>query len=147
MSDFKKIWHDLKEKSETSDQNVPFGILKEQAKAISEVFNEYGLRATIVTSKGEEPGELIHALYLLTNSGHGYNYRYIEFSQPIEGFYPVKISAFQTGDCDFGKASSEEEVYGVLEEIFNDPRTHIVFDQLKSIGRTISEWENSRKIA
>lgn len=147
MSEFKKIWPGLQGASESLEINVPLGILKEQAAAINEASEEHELHAAIVTVSGMEPGELIHALYLLSNSGQGYNYRYIEFTQPIEGFYPVQISAFQTGDCDFGLAQDEEEVYDALEKIFRDERTSIVFSQLRAIGRTIYGWDDQRESA
>jgi hypothetical protein len=143
MSKIQEIWSGFS-KSE-DNLNAPLKILENLAEAINSNSVTDEVFARIVTVTGVEQNELIHALYLLPIHGNGYNYRYIEFMQPIDSFFPVHIHAFQSGNSDFGIVpleNGEEGIYDVLKKIFSDLRTKIVFTQLKSMGNTMRGWKD-----
>jgi hypothetical protein len=109
---------------------------KDNSKIISTVVS--------VSSDDDNKKSIKHVLYLLPIKGHGYNYRYIQFEQSLESYFPVKILAFQNGVSDFGVAENENEIFSKFKQIATDPRTKIIFDQLKSIGETIHDWKKER---
>jgi hypothetical protein len=145
MNKMQEIWSGFKKSTSDSKVNIPLRMLENLAEAINANSSEDEVLANVVTATGVESNELIHALYLLPLYGNGYNYRYIEFFQPIDSFFPVHIVAFQSGNSEFGVVSLEEGedgIYEVLKRVFSDERTHAVFTQLKSMGNTMRRWKN-----
>ena len=143
MSDIKEIWSNF-DGSQEPEENIPFKILEAQSNAINKHKEGNEVYSTIVTSSGDGMSYVRHVLYLLPLYGNGYNYRYIEFTQPVDNIYPVTIRAFQAGNTEFGVVTrevGETGIYQTLELIFGDRRTQIVLEQLKSIGRSIKEWK------
>lgn len=144
MNKIKEIWSSMNDNDVNGEINILKKILEVQAEAINKQKAQNEIYATLVTVKGENDSELINVMYLLPVFGNGYNYRYIEFIQPIDSIYPVKVRAFQNGNTDFGvitEEQGEKGIYEVLGRIFNDLRTKIVFNQLKAMGRTIKGWK------
>ena len=142
MNEIKEIWSNF-EGDLTPEENIPYKILVTQSEAINRFKDVNEVYSTVVTSTGDNMIDIKHVLYLLPIYGNGYNYRYIEFTQPFDSIYPVQIKAFQVGNNDFGivnKGHGEKEIYTILEKIFNDKRTKIVLTQLKSMGSTMKDW-------
>jgi hypothetical protein len=143
MSDIKEIWSNFDGSSEL-EENIPLRILEKQAEAINRTKATNEVYSTVITSSGDNTSIIRHVLYLLPIYGNGYNYRYIEFTQPVDDIYPIEIKAFQAGNTDFGTVSREQGetgIYQTLTKIFQDKRTGIVLTQLKSMGKTMKDWK------
>ncbi len=136
MNRIKEIWPNF-DADAVQEENLPLKILEAQSEAINKYKEHNEVYSAIVTSTGDDTSSIKHILYLLPVYGNGYNYRYIEFSQPIDSIYPVEIKAFQTGNNEFGTAKNETEIYKTLTNIFKDQRTQIAITQLKSMGKGV----------
>jgi len=143
MSAIRNIWSEI---SESRDHNnVPLAILQEQAKAINSDAEKTEITAAVITLTNSTEPIVKHVLYLVPRHGNNYNYRFVEFIQPVDSYYPVKIEAYQQGDTNFGECRNEDEIYSKLTAVFQDIRRTIVFDQLKNIGHTIRSWRAERE--
>ena len=145
MSEIEEIWSSFDGSTSGEQENIPKRILEMEADAINKDTERSEIFASVVSVTGTEINELKHVLYLLPVYGNGYNYRFIEFIQPIDDFFPVKISAFQSGNTDFGYVTFDQGtqgIYEVLRRIYTDLRTKVVFTQLKAMGATIKGWKD-----
>ena len=126
--------------------NIPLRSLQQLSDSINSEKDNSKIISTVVSVSSDDDNKksIKHVLYLFPIKGHGYNYRYIQFEQSIESYFPVRILAFQNGASDFGVAENENEILLKFNEIAIDPRTKIVFNQLKSIGETIHDWKRER---
>lgn len=143
MNRIKEIWAGFTQTPVEAELNLPLQILEHLANEINKDAARDEVCARVVTVTGVASNEVIHSLYLLPVYGNGYNYRFIELAQPIDAFFPVHVTAFQSGNSDFGTVAieqGEDGIYETLQRIFGDPRTKIVFAQLKSMGNTARGW-------
>jgi hypothetical protein len=143
MSDIRDIWKETTSGNQ-QPENVPLAILEKQAKSINEEAEKTNIISAVFNITNSAEPKIKHVLYLFPRNGNNYNYRFIEFTQPIDSFYPVTIQAYQNGDIHFGDCGDENEIYSTLTKIFQDPRRNIVFEQLKNIGATIQAWNEER---
>ena len=145
MKNIRNIWKDTYPNESNQDENVPLAILERQAKAINEDKAKTDIIATVISiTNSTELAKIKHILYLLPVHGNNYNYRFVEFNQPIGSYYPVTISAYQQGETSFGECYKEDEIYDALEKIYKDKRRSIVFEQLKNIGETVKAWNQEK---
>lgn len=148
MSKIRNIWKEVSSNQPAERSEItPLKILEEQANAINDDAdrtNIVGMTMTFTISQQDTIKETKHILYLFPKNGNDYNYRFIEIKQNIDSVYPIKVSAFQNGNTDFGTCKNEDEFYETLKRIFTDRRKEIVFDQLKNIGNSIEEWKKER---
>jgi hypothetical protein len=144
MNKIRNIWNEVSPDLK-KDKVTPLDILLEQSKAINENADQTNIISLVMSfslSKDNLLDEVKHSLYLLPKNGRGYNYRFIEIIGKPDSDYPLEVSAYQSGQINFGQCKTEEEFYNKLIEIFNDPRLKIVFEQLKNIGNIIEKQAN-----
>jgi hypothetical protein len=142
MSNIRNIW--MEASSQQNENNIPRAILEKQAEAITADVERTEIIASVITVANSTEPFIKHILFLFPRFGDNYNYRFLEFKQPIDSYYPVSIEAFQRGDTSFGECNSENEIYEKLSEIFRDTRRAIVFEQLKNIAHTVRTWRQER---
>jgi hypothetical protein len=102
-------------------QKPPFAILREQADRLAT--KTKGLVEGLVTTEGNQ-SRLFHVFYLRVPSMEGYTYRLLRVTQPLDPWYPLHVSATDSGGKEYTrKADSEEQFIAILREILSSEGT------------------------
>lgn len=128
------------------EKNIVLEILEALTETINRNTKETELFANIVTVTGTDIGDISYVLYLLPVYGNNYNYRYLELTQPIDNYFPIRISAFQSPPETFN-AEDENQLFNILNHVYQDKRTQIIFSQLKNIGKTLKDWKKKPEVS
>ena len=109
MEDFFKLF-DERFTNAGNDKNAET-ILKSLCAQITQRWISDNIVATIITTSGDQQNYITYAVNLsIPDSNKYYSYRYIEVKQPIDSYFPVKISAFQNPPSAPKKIENAEEL-------------------------------------